>query len=127
MGFDHEHFPTYYIQFKFAFSMLCKHMYWSKVSALSNLTIFMFAIPFLIHDLSQFVTRVTQLALPVEQELLSFRSTWVHPRYGCSIFNFLCMFCRSLFVRLTFFFHHCLVCPPRYTDSDYPFGIFKLL
>ena len=34
----------------------------------------------------------------------------------------MCMFCRSLFVLLT------IVMPVllRYTDSDYPFGIFKL-
>ena len=37
-----------------------------------------------------------------------FRSTWVQPRFlvgSCySIFSFICMFCRSLFVLLYFFF-----------------------
>ena len=45
------------------------------------------------------------------------------------------MFCRSLFVLLSFFsFGHCVVCSlllvivlsVRFTDSDYPFDIFKL-
>ena len=36
------------------------------------------------------------------------------------------MFCRSLFVLVSFFFCHCVVCPSWFTDSDYPFGIFKL-
>jgi hypothetical protein len=41
----------------------------------------------------------------------------------CSIFSFMCIFCRSLFVLLSFFFWPlCL----QFTDSDYPFGIFKL-
>jgi hypothetical protein len=36
---------------------------------------------------------------------LSVRSTWVHPRDWCySIFSFMCMFCRSLFILLSFFF-----------------------
>jgi hypothetical protein len=65
-----------------------------------------------------------------------------------SIFSFICMFCRSLFVLLYFFsFGHCVVCSSsiyrfwlplwylvfivlsvllRYTDSDYSFGILKL-
>jgi len=34
------------------------------------------------------------------------------------------MFCRSLFVILSFFF--CPLCSSSCTDSDYPFGIFKL-
>ena len=44
-----------------------------------------------------------------------------------SIFRFICMFCRSLFV-LLYFFLLTIVLPVllRYADSDYPFGIFKL-
>ena len=42
-----------------------------------------------------------------------------------SIFSFMCNVCRSLFDLLSFF-----VCPLyyvlRFTDYDYPFGIFKL-
>jgi hypothetical protein len=37
------------------------------------------------------------------------------------------MFCRSLFVPLYFFFFFLPSVLLRYTDSDYPFGIFKLL
>jgi len=36
----------------------------------------------------------------------------------------MCMFCRSLFV--LFVLTIALSVPLRYTDSDYPFGIFKL-
>ena len=45
-----------------------------------------------------------------------------------SIFSFMCMFCRSLFVRLYFFFQpfSLLSVLLRFTDSDYPFGIFML-
>ena len=39
-----------------------------------------------------------------------------------------CMFCRSLFVLLYFFFLAIVLSVlPRYTDSDYPFGILKTL
>ena len=42
------------------------------------------------------------------------------------IFSFICMFCRSLFVFLCFFFFLIVLSfLLRYTDSDYPFGIFK--
>ena len=44
----------------------------------------------------------------LEHEHLSFRTTRVHPRIlvglRCSIFSFICMFCRSLFVLWLFFF-----------------------
>ena len=44
-----------------------------------------------------------------------------------TIFSFICMFCRSLFVLLYFFFLAIVLSVLlRYTDSDYPFGIFKL-
>ena len=45
-----------------------------------------------------------------------------------SIFSFICVLCRSLFVLLYFFFLLAIVLSVllRYTDSDYPFGIFKL-
>ena len=42
----------------------------------------------------------------------------------CSIFSFICMFCRSLFV--LFLLAIVLSVLLRYTDSDYSFGIFKL-
>ena len=43
------------------------------------------------------------------------------------IFSFMCILCRSLFVLLSFFlFAIVLYVLLRYTDSDYPFGIFKL-
>jgi len=47
--------------------------------------------------------------------------------YSYSIFTFICMFCRSLFFLLYIFF--CTIVLSvllRFTDSDYPFGIFKL-
>ena len=37
------------------------------------------------------------------------------------------MFCRSLFVLLSLFLGHCVVCSSAIYDSDYPFGIFTLL
>ena len=44
-----------------------------------------------------------------------------------SIFSFMCMFCRSLFVLLYFFFWSlCCLVLRRFIDSGYPFGIFKL-
>ena len=67
----------------------------------------------------------------MEQELLTFQSTCVHPQFlvgSCySIFSFMCMFCRSLFV-LLYFFLLTIVLPVLllYTDSDNPFDVFKL-
>ena len=47
---------------------------------------------------------------------------------GQSIFPCLCMFCRSLFVLFVLFFLAIVLSVfLRYTDSDYSFGIFKLL
>jgi len=45
--------------------------------------------------------------------------------YNVTIFSFMCMFCRSLFVLLSFFFWP-LCCLFFFTNYDYPFGIFKL-
>jgi hypothetical protein len=39
----------------------------------------------------------------------SSRSTWLHSMCY-SIFSFMCMFCRSLFVLCTFSFGHCVIC-----------------
>jgi hypothetical protein len=55
--------------------------------------------------ITEFVTILTRRVPLVEQEL------WGS---SYSIFNFICMFCRSLFILL------------RFTDSDYRFGFFKL-
>ena len=63
-----------------------------------------------------FVTRLTQQVPLVEQELLTL------PEY--SIFSFMCMFCRSLFI--LFLLVIVLSVLFRFTDSDYPFDIFKL-
>ena len=44
-----------------------------------------------------------------------------------SIYSFMCIFCRSLFVLLYFFFLLAIVLSVlRYTDYDHPFAIFKL-
>jgi hypothetical protein len=67
----------------------------------------------------------------VEQILLiPSRGTWIHTLFywgSCySIFSFMCMFCRSLFVLLSFFlFAIVLSILLRFTDSYYPFGILK--
>jgi hypothetical protein len=42
-----------------------------------------------------------------------------------SIFSSICMFCRSLFVILSFFFLAIVLSVLRFMDSNYPFGIFK--
>ena len=61
---------------------------------------------------------------------LPFRRSWVHPGFlwgSCySIFSFMCTCCRSLFVLLYFFFWPSCCLLLLFTDSDYPFGIFKL-
>ena len=45
-----------------------------------------------------------------------------------SIFRFICMFCRALFVLLYFFLSHCVVCSSTiYGFIDYPFGICQTL
>jgi hypothetical protein len=66
----------------------------------------------------------------VEQELLTLtlpEHLSSPPRFSCySIFSFICMFCKSLFVLCTFYLAIVLSVLLRYTDSDCPFGIFKL-
>ena len=41
------------------------------------------------------------------------------------IFSFMCMFCRSLLILLSFFHLAVVLSVFRFMDSDYPFGIFK--
>ena len=43
-----------------------------------------------------------------------------------SIFSFICMFCRSLFVLLCFVLLTIVLSVLRYTDSDYSFGILRI-
>ena len=59
-----------------------------------------------LHSFTGFVTRFTRRVSLVEQELLTL------PEWGSchSIFSFMCMFCRSLFVFCSFSFDHCVVC-----------------
>jgi len=68
----------------------------------------------------------------MEQELLSLPEHLNSPpvfsggmRY--SIFSFICMFCRALFVLLYFFWVIVLSVFLRYTDSDYPFWYLQIL
>ena len=74
-----------------------------------------------------FVTRLTRVPL-VEQEQPTFPEHPSSPRFKwglCySIFSFMCMFCRSLFVLLSFF--AIVLSVLWFTDSYYPFGILKL-
>jgi hypothetical protein len=60
-----------------------------------------------------FVTRLTRQVPLVELELLTL------PEY--SIFSFMCMFCRSLFILLVIVLSVLF----WFTDSDYPFDILK--
>ena len=76
-----------------------------------------------------FITMLTRRVPLVEQELLSLpEHLGSHPVLWCScysIFSFVCMFYRSLFVLLYFFFLAIVLSVLRFTDSDYPFGISK--
>ena len=82
--------------------------------------------------ISKISTRFTfQQSIPITQHYLPFQSSWVHPRFLVGFvlldLNFICIFCWSLFVLLYFFFWPlCYTSVLRYTDSDCPFGIFKL-
>ena len=66
------------------------------------------------------MTLVEQELLTLPEHLSSFTFQWG----TCySIFSFMCMFCKQLFVP----FLLAIVLPVlRFTNSDYPFGIFKL-
>jgi hypothetical protein len=72
-----------------------------------------------------YIYRLTRQVSLVEQELLTLPEHLSSPPvfHGIRV-SFICMFCRSLFV----FFLLVIVLSVllRYTDSDYPFGIFKL-
>ena len=65
-----------------------------------------------------FVTRLTRLVPPVEPELLTIPEHMSSPP-DYSIFSFMCMFCRSLFVLSSFFpLTIVLSVHLRYTDSS---------
>ena len=89
-------------------------------------------VPFVVNTSRSFphslliTTRWVQL---VEQELLPFRSTWVHSRFLMGFCYLICRFmcCRSLFVLSSCFLLAIVFSVLlRFTDSDYSFGIFKL-
>jgi hypothetical protein len=68
----------------------------------------------------------------VEQELVTFLEHLSSSRLlgglYYSIFISMCMFCRSLFVLLSFFFLVIVLSVLlRFMDSNYPIGIFKLI
>ena len=76
-----------------------------------------------------FVTRLTRQGPLMEQELLTIPEYLSSPTgFECGscylIFSFMCMFCRSLFV--LFLLAIVLSVLFRYTNSNYPFDIFKL-
>jgi hypothetical protein len=77
------------------------------------------------------VTSLTRRVQVVEQELLTLPEHLSSPRVFSgvrvtrSIFSFICMFCRSLFVLCTFSLVIALSILLQFTDYDYPFGIFK--
>jgi len=73
-------------------------------------------------------TRNNRSELDINMNFQSNRSdVMTYPSEGScySIFSIICMLCRSCFVLLYFFLFGQSVLL-RYTDSDYPFGIFKL-
>jgi hypothetical protein len=78
--------------------------------------------------ITEFVTRLPRRVSPVEQEPLTLLEHLNSPRVFSGVrvtwSYFICMLCRSLFVH--FILVIVLSGPFRYTDSDYPFGIFKL-
>jgi hypothetical protein len=87
--------------------------------------------PFLIHDLPPGLQPLSKRRVPlVEQELLPFRSTWVHPcfsgvRVTQSLVLCVCFVDRCLSF-CTFSFGHCVVRSSIYGFWLPPFGIFKL-
>ena len=93
----------------------------------------------LFHDdvITGFVTRLIRQVPLVEQKLLTLLEQLSSPRGSCySIFSFMCMFCRSLFVPLCFFFWplcclfffdlRMLITPLESSNSFYPIGIANL-
>ena len=81
---------------------------------------------------SGFVPRLTRWVSLVEQELLTLPEHLSSPmifsgiRVTRSLVLYVCFVDRCLSF-CTFSLGHCVVCSSsRYTDSDYPFGIFKL-
>ena len=71
------------------------------------------------------VTKVTRRVTVVKQDLLTILE---HCGVRVSRSLVLCViFCKSLFVLLSFFFWPLWCLSLRFTDSDYPFGIFKLV
>ena len=77
-----------------------------------------------------FVIRVTRRVPLVEQELTTlpehlrappdFRGVRIARALVCCV-----VFCRSLFVPVSFPFGHCVICSYSLTDSNYPFDIFN--
>jgi hypothetical protein len=75
------------------------------------------------------VTRVTRRVPLVEQELLTLSEHLISSPVcsGVRVIRSLVLICRSLFVRLSSsFWQLCCLVPLRFTDYDYPFGVFKL-
>jgi hypothetical protein len=70
-----------------------------------------------------FVTRLTRRVSLVEQELLTLRSTWVHTRFLVGLLYFFWILVYHFVLFLLVIVLSVLL---RYTDSDCPFGIFKL-
>jgi hypothetical protein len=78
----------------------------------------------------RFVTGATRRMPLVDEELFTISDHQGSPQVFCGVRVIrslvLCvMFCRSLLVLLTFFLAIALSVLLRFTDSDYPFGIFK--
>jgi hypothetical protein len=78
------------------------------------------------------LTKIGRQRQQPERNCLPFLSTWVHPGFfwwgSCfSILIFRVVLCRSLLVLFSFFLVPlCCLFLIRFTDCDYPFGIFKL-
>ena len=72
----------------------------------------------LVDDGTHLNPSTTRLYLKKTKTAYSSRSTWVHSMCY-SIFSFMCMFCRSLFVLCAFSFGHCVI----YSSSIYGFWL----
>ena len=83
-------------------------------------------------NLCYYSWKITRCVPYVVQELLPFRSTWVHPWFiVCSYRSILSFRCNVLWIVvclfvLFFFFAIALSVHPLFTVSDYPFGIFNV-